>query len=505
MRSIILVLLTLSLGCQSHVYAKGEAEKLVKRTWYRVSTPHFSIYTDSSKRTAKRLAENLERFRTVFHSFTRVQPAPRMRKIKVVATRKKEVYNSLAGSKSKKKTAGFFVDSINGNYALVDLGSYNSLSILFHEYTHYLHANMRIENPPIWFAEGIAEYFSTMEFKDGTEIIYGKPHQGHLSYLRSAQWAPIERTLLANTSRSKIEKDVRQLYAQGWLMVHYFWSKQELAGKIEHYLELVASGVAVEDAVNQALGMSLKKLNSQLRAYANKSVHFYTKVSLSSQLETGELTIEKLTKDVSAFELGEFVSQARNLRELAEAFYDESLRKNASNANALAGLARIGYRKDIAASELLIARAKALEPENAWVATVSGHFNATKYLTAINPNEKTRYWNNAIGDYGLAIRKKPLNLDALYAVSRLYLVKGNSLEKYDQIIGAALDIAPSNNSVRRAAILANLMNERLDSAEFLANLIRANSHLSDEGLEQFDKWYEEQSEKYRNKRKLNID
>ncbi len=505
MRPTIFFFLTLALflGCQSYVYGKGDVEKIVKRTWYKVSSPHFSIYTDSSKRTAKRLAENLERFRTVFYSFTGAQPAERIRKIKVVATRKRGIYNLLAGSKSKRKTAGFFVDSVNGNYALVDLGRYNSLSILFHEYTHYLHANMRIETPPRWFAEGIADYFSTMEFKDGTEIIYGKPHQGRLSYLRGAQWTPIERTL--NASRFKTAKDTRQLYAQGWLMVHYFWSKQELSGKIEHYLQLVASGIAVEDAVNQALGMSLRKLDRELRAYAKQSTHYYTKVSLSSELETGELSITKLSKDVAAFEVGEFVAQSRKLPELAEALYDESLGHNSTNANALAGLARIRFRKDFSSGESLIARAKALEPENPWVATVSGHINANKYLLVADTNEKARLWNNAISDYNQAIKEKPLNLDALYAVAQLYLIKGNSLEEYDRVVGAALDIAPSNNSVRRAAIVANLMNQRLDSAEFLADLVRTNSHLSAEGLEQFNKWFENQSEKYRNEQTPSIE
>ena len=471
--------------------AKSEAEELLKGNWYKASTPHFTIITDSSKRNALRLVENLEKFRSVFYLFSGVEPPEKFRTIKLIATRKKKKYQTLAVTQSLKKTGGFFIDSINGNYSLVSLGRSDSLSTLFHEYTHYLHANMRIENAPMWFSEGVAGHLSSMEFKGRNEIQYGKPLRGYWRYLQSAKWLPIEEVLSTKNLSLDDERRVQKFYAQSWLMVHYFFSKKTSSGSIEEYLRLVAEGTAVAVAVEQAFGMSIETLTKELRAYGVNGKLKYSKIFLNSPAVIVDLAVEKMSVDQAAFELGEFLLHGQSSTELARNLFELSLAKNESNVGSLAGLAKISLLEDFDRADELIEMAKKISPTNPWVAIVSGQINSRKRGAAVDGSEKQEYWNRAINDYNLAIKGEDTILQALDSVAGMYASKKN-WTKYDQVVGAALELAPSNQSVRYMAIIANIKNGRRDSAEFIANLIRVNSHLSSKSLSSFESWYEMQ-------------
>jgi tetratricopeptide (TPR) repeat protein len=201
-----------------------------------------------------------------------------------------------------------------------------------------------------------------------------------------------------------------------------------------------------------------------------------------------------MSVDQAAFELGEFLLHGQSSTELARNLFELSLAKNESNVGSLAGLAKINLLQDFDRADELIERAKKVSPSNPWVAIVSGQINNIKRGAAVGGSEKQEYWNRAINDYNLAIKGKDTILQALYSVADMYASKKN-WTKYDQVVGAAMELAPSNQRVRYMAIIANIKNGRRDSAEFIANLIRINSHLSSKGLSNFESWYEKQLEK----------
>lgn len=57
-----------------------------------------------------------------------------------------------------------------------------------------------------------------------------------------------------------------------------------------------------------------------------------------------------------------------------------------------------------------------------------------------------------------------------------------------------MELGPSKQTIGYKAIVANIKNDRRELAEFIANLIRTNSHMSPESLSSFESWYEKDLE-----------
>jgi tetratricopeptide (TPR) repeat protein len=493
MKKFLLIMLVLLFSAPTLLLAKSTAEGLLKNKWYKATTPHFTIITDSSKKKARQLSENLERFRIAFQIVTGTELPSRSRKIKVIATRKKKNFQSLAVTERLKKTGGFFIDSVNGNYTLVNLGWHNSMTTLFHEYTHYLHAHMKTANSPKWFREGIAQHIASIEFKGDRTINMGKAYLSHLQYLNAEKWLPTEEMLSTATLSFDNKKRVRKFYAQSWLMVHFFYSKDSSLQGVDKYLRLVSIGTPVPAALEEAFGLTVETLTEELETYATRTLR-YSKIVLTKPIDIEGIHVETLSYDDAGFELGDFMLQAMSAWKPAEEMFELSLAFNESNANSLAGLANLYMGRDIDRAAQLVERAKELSADNSWVATISGHINGLRYRSAENATEKIEYWNRAITDYNLAIGGKGTVIEALSSVAELYASK-NNWEKYDQVVGAAMTLAPSNQVVRYKGIVANIKMGRHDSAEYIAGLIRNNTHMTPGQLSRFETWYSKQLEK----------
>ncbi|MBX2849105.1 MAG: hypothetical protein KTR16_12340 [Acidiferrobacterales bacterium] len=169
--------------------AETKPTKVAKQTWYHVKTDRFSVITDGTRRTAIRLAENLERFHAMVDLITGGKLPDYARPVTVIVTDSKTTYSTLT-SKSKflQRTGGFFRDTINGNYAVLRQTNPRDLSTLFHEYTHYLFSNFSTRNYPLWYSEGFADFWGQVEFKGDDIIYYGKPEPNHLRAINNMNW-----------------------------------------------------------------------------------------------------------------------------------------------------------------------------------------------------------------------------------------------------------------------------------------------------------------------------
>ncbi len=491
MRFKLLITLFFTTFAVSTLQAKSEAESLSKKRWYRVDTPHFSIVTDSRKSTALKTAKYLEQFRQTFQMLTGTELQSPTRRIKLFATRKTKTYSILADSEVLNKTGGFFHDSTSGCFSLVNLGSQGfNFGILFHEYTHYLHAQSRIANSPGWFREGIAQYLGTTDFRDKGEIHLGKPKIGHLRFLDATKWLSLRELLSISYVPFTEKNKVRKFYAQSWLLVHYLWTHEARIRQGEKFLQLISDGVSIDEAIPSAFNVTLEELEEALKEYARKWTFRYSKFDFDISVEKGDFTAERLTRDAAAFEIGYFLTRHPGGYKKASSYFEHALSINPDSADALAGLASILSYNDFEKAKSYIEKAKSIDPDSPWVATISGHINSTLYRSETQESQKVLRWNAAIRDYNIAIRDEDHGLVALASVANLYASK-KQWEIYDRIVGAAMQLAPSNSTVRRQAIIANVMNGRKDSADFIAELVMSSTHATDESLKYFERWYSE--------------
>lgn len=487
---IWLTLLTAIFCCT--VKAEIDVEKLVKQKWYIATTSNFTVLTDRGERVATEMATNLERFRAMLEMTTGMKISGEIRPVKVFATKRQRTYEFLVGDKKRaRKTVGFFKDTTKGNYSALRLMSRSKsidLSILMHEYTHYVSSNTLSVTMPYWYNEGQAEFLGATKFKDDQVLIYGVPVAHHLHTIMDLGWMPLEELLNTSYINYKKSRKRHRFYAQGWLLVHYLNSTPELSQQRTVFLTALNNGDSLQDATQSAFGISVKELNKQLRLYSRGNL-YYTQIKLTNPLNVDEITMRQLEPHEIAYEFGEFALQARGSLEDSLALLEKAIALKPDYAAALAGLAKTFLRKDLDKMLELIEKAKAIDTDSPWVATISGHLNGWRYRREKDQTKKREYWNLAVRDYNRAIMAGTANLEAITAAASLY----SGSERWDrhlELIEQAFDIAPKNFSIRTLLILSYLKNDDFDSAEIIADLIRHNHHMSDAQMQRFEKWYQ---------------
>src|SRR5215471_3483800 len=136
-----------------------------KDTWTTVRSKNFTLAGNASEKDIRLVANRLEQFRTVFGllfpSIPLKSPVPN-----TVIVFKND--GSFKPFKPNPNLAGFFQPGPDMNY--IALTSEHSsgdqpFHVIFHEFIHVLVDNAMGETVPLWFNEGLAEYYSTFDIK----------------------------------------------------------------------------------------------------------------------------------------------------------------------------------------------------------------------------------------------------------------------------------------------------------------------------------------------------
>ncbi|HEY6939589.1 MAG TPA: hypothetical protein VI424_20680, partial [Terriglobales bacterium] len=159
-------------------------------TWNQVKSTHFVLNTDAGADRGRQVLLRFEQMRALFGQLILRSEVNVPVPLTIIAFRSSEemqahvpVYQGKAVDLS-----GFFVSRPDRDYIVLDLSAGNAWTTAFHEYAHVL-LDGNYPATPLWFDEGFADYFSTIEvLREGVQI--GKPPQGYLEMLRSSKWIP---------------------------------------------------------------------------------------------------------------------------------------------------------------------------------------------------------------------------------------------------------------------------------------------------------------------------
>ena len=147
-----------------------------KDNWTTVRATNFLLVGNANEKELRRVGVRLEQFREVFSrlfpSLNVNSPIPTT----VIVFKNDQSYRPF---KPNANTAGYFQAGPDVNYITLELGKdaagdRDPFSIIFHEYTHLLVRNTN-GNVPLWFNEGLAEYYSTFSITDDQKIVLGMP------------------------------------------------------------------------------------------------------------------------------------------------------------------------------------------------------------------------------------------------------------------------------------------------------------------------------------------
>jgi len=318
-----------------------------KDSWTSVRSKNFLLVGNASEKDIRQVGIRMEQFREVFSRlFPKLNinsPVPTT----VVVFKNDQSYRPF---QLNARNAGYFQPGQDVNYIALKLSrdlrsDENAYTVIFHEFTHLL-VRTTLGEVPLWFNEGLAEYYSTFSFSDDQKVVMGRPISSHVYLLRDNKMLPL-RTLFQVDSKSPYYNESEKqsiFYAESWALMHYLvlgkdGQRMEQMGK---FVELLNRKVSLEDAFQQAFATSFDVMEKELRAYIQRdrypiiSGSFTNKVTYDSAMQSAPIT----EAEAQAY-LGDLLLKSN--RADAEAYLQRALAldPNLPMANASFGLLRV--------------------------------------------------------------------------------------------------------------------------------------------------------------------
>lgn len=270
--------------------------------WVEVRSPHFVVATDSNEKQGRRIADQFERMRSLFHVlFPKLEIDPGS-PIMVVAVKNEKDFRALEPEeylgKGQLKLGGLFLRGPDKNYVLMrlDAEGEHPYAVIYHEYTHLLLAK-GAEWIPLWLNEGLAQFYQNTDIHE-KDAALGQPSPENILLLRRSRMLPLA-TLFAvdhNSPYYHEENKESIFYAESWALTHYIsvTDFQKKEHRLTDYSDLLAKKVDPLTAANQAFG-NLKQLQDDLFAYIQQGRFSHFEVKTTTEVDDSAFKVEPLT------------------------------------------------------------------------------------------------------------------------------------------------------------------------------------------------------------------
>jgi hypothetical protein len=247
--------------------------------WIEIQSPHFSVISDAGERRGREVAIRFEQMRAVFGTLMVKANVNLPVPLQIVAFRNsKELRQVVPLWRGKPiQVAGLFQGGQDRSFIMLDMSVENPWTVVFHEYAHQLMSgNLAGEVEP-WFEEGFAEYFSSIEV-DGKQARVGKVPDQDYEILRQTGMMKIGDLFRVrqNSSTYNESGDHRTaFYAESSMLVHYLYDNGLIPKLALYFGSKVDKNLSVEDAIQQAFGMTTAQFDKALRDYISSGRYKY--------------------------------------------------------------------------------------------------------------------------------------------------------------------------------------------------------------------------------------
>src|SRR5215469_5101580 len=307
--------------------------------WIEVRSPHFIVATTANEKQARRIADQFERMRSLFHALfpnLKIDPSS---PIIVIAVKDEKDFRALEPqeylAKGSLQLGGLFLRAADKNYVLLRLDAQGEhpYSTVYHEYTHLLLS--KAEWMPLWLNEGLAEFYENTDI-DETDARLGQPSLEDIRLLRQSTLLPL-RTLFAvdfNSPYYHQENKGSIFYAESWALTHYLLVKDadQKTNRIKRYADLLASGADPLTAATKEFG-DLKKLELDLNVYVQQASMIFFKQKVSEETDPTKFKVEPLALPQADAIRADFLAYNRRTQD-ARTLLDHVLHDDPNNVAA---------------------------------------------------------------------------------------------------------------------------------------------------------------------------
>lgn len=312
--------------------------------WVEVRSPNFSVITDAGDKRGREVALHFEQMRASFGTLMTNAHVNLPVPLQIVAFRNGKELRPFAPVFKGKATevAGLFQGGDDRTFIMLDMSVDNPWSVVFHEYAHQLmNGNLSIRTDA-WFEEGFAEYFSSIEV-DNKEARVGKiPEETYqiLQQLGTMRVADLLRVQQYSKTYNESGDHRTSFYAESGLLVHYLYDNLLIPKLADYFDALYNQKKTVEQALQQAFGMSPEQLDKLLRNYLSAGRYRYYPIPTPSGIVAAQFTETPVSLADAHAVLADIDAHSIDHHDRALSEFEEVLKADPNNVSALRG---IGY------------------------------------------------------------------------------------------------------------------------------------------------------------------
>ena len=320
--------------------------------WLEVRSQHFTVVTDANEKSGRRIADQFERMRSVFHVAFPHLSIENGSPIIVLAVKNDRDFRELEPqiylAKGQIKLEGLFLPAPDKNYVLmrVDAEGDHPYAVIYHEYTHFL-LRKAAEWLPLWLNEGLAEFYQNTDIRE-KDVALGQPSPVNLQLLRTNRPLPLPTLFTIDASSPYYHEENKGsiFYAESWALTHYLQVKdyQEKTQHVKDYAELLAQKVDAVTAATRAFG-DLKQLQTNLDNYIRQGSFAYFKEPILTGVDDAAFKARALTEAQSDAVRADFLAYDNRAAD-ARPLLDHVLREDPQNVSAHETMGFLELRAD---------------------------------------------------------------------------------------------------------------------------------------------------------------
>lgn len=369
--ALFFVLSCIAIHLQKPLARAGEV------AWVEVKSPHFTVFTDAGEKRGREVATRFEQMRAVFGELMTQAKVNTPIPLQIVAFRNNKELKQVSPLWNGKpiELAGLFIPGSDRCFILLDMATENPWSTVFHEYAHQLMNGTLSMNLDPWFEEGFAEYFSSIEVNSHHANVGKIPAMTYEIIRQQGMMKVSDLFKVQHDSATYNESGDKRtvFYAESAMVVHYLYDNN-LIPKLVQYFDLrYNKKVSVEEAIQQAFGMSAANFHKAIVQYVASNQFLYYPKQTPPEVETTGYTSRPVSATDAAAVIADLHAHSRDYQEKAFSEFEQILKSDPGNAAACRGMGYVYLQKhDLEKAAEYFQRAAKSDPKDARVRYYSG-------------------------------------------------------------------------------------------------------------------------------------
>jgi hypothetical protein len=442
--------------------------------WVEVRSPHFSVISNSNEKQARRVADQFERMRSVFHTLFPKIPIDTLGSITVLAIKDEKDFRELEPAaylaKGQLKLGGLFLRGADKNYVLLrlDAEGQHPYAVVYHEYTHLLLS--KAEWMPLWLNEGLAEFYQNTNISE-KEVELGEPSPENLYLLRKNPLLPLAALFTVDRTSPYYHEENKGsiFYGESWALTHYLEMKdyRDKTNRVTDYAQLLAQKVDAVTAATRAFG-DLKQLQSALEGYVQQGTFQYLKMPGATDVDDAAFQAQALATPQADAVRADFLAYNERTAD-ARALLDRILQEDPNNVLAHETMGFLEFRE------------RHLDEARKWYAQAvkldSQSYLAHYYFAAIAMNGPVDATEEAQVESSLraSIKLNPNFAPSYDRLATFLALRHRNLDEARMMALSAVELEPGNLAYRMDTANVLLQMERGKDA---VTVIRNAMHLA---------------------------